>query len=95
MSNPEVSVDGDLVFCIIEQLDQNGGILSNGIKHEATVSMDFISDSKIKNTRNYNGLEMNFDFNIQPWAWKYIKEHPDFLKNITPAESGRHNNLWG
>lgn len=23
-----------------------------------------ISDSKIKNTRNYNGLEMNFDFNI-------------------------------
>jgi trigger factor len=57
MSNPEVSVDGDLVFCIIEQLDQNGGILSNGIKHEATVSMDFISDSKIKN--KFIGLKAN------------------------------------
>ena len=57
MSNPEVSVDGDLVFCIIEQLDQNGGVLSNGIKHEATVSMDFISDSKIKN--KFIGLKAN------------------------------------
>lgn len=42
-----------------------------------------------------NPMSMNFDFNIQPWVWEYLKDHSDFLKDITPVESGRHNNLWG
>ena len=48
MGNVEKSVDGDLVFCKIEQLDVDGNLMKNGIKNEATVSMDFIADKKIK-----------------------------------------------
>jgi len=48
MSNPEVSIEGDLIFCIINQLDLEGNIILNGINNEATVSMDHIADKKIK-----------------------------------------------
>ncbi len=49
MSNPEISIEGDLIFCAIEQLDLTGKVMDNGIKNDATVSMDHISDLKIKN----------------------------------------------
>ncbi len=48
MTNSNLSTNGDLIFCLIEQLDDNGEILENGIKNEATVSMDFISNKKSK-----------------------------------------------
>jgi len=48
MSNPEVSVEGDLIFCAINQLDIDGNLMEKGVKNEATVSMDHISDKKIK-----------------------------------------------
>ena len=48
MSNPEISITGDLIFCSIEQLDANGVLLEDGIKNDATVSMDHIADSKIR-----------------------------------------------
>ena len=48
MGNIEISQEGDLVFCNIEQLDIDGEVMENGIKNEATVSMDFIADKKIK-----------------------------------------------
>ena len=48
MTNPEKSKDGDLVFCSIHQLDMNGDIIAEGVTNEATVSMDFIKDDKIK-----------------------------------------------
>jgi len=55
MSNPEISVDGDLIFCTIEQLDITGIVMNNGIKNDATVSMDYISDLKIK--KQFIGLK--------------------------------------
>ena len=48
MGNIDISEEGDLVFCNIEQLDVDGELMKNGIKNEATVSMDFIADKKIK-----------------------------------------------
>ena len=35
---------GDLILCNIQQLDEEGNVLNNGIENEATVSIDFISD---------------------------------------------------
>ena len=55
MSNPPKSVDGDLVFCSINQLDVNGSIMINGISNDATVSMDIILDKKIK--KKFIGLQ--------------------------------------
>ena len=49
MSNPEISIDGDLIFCAIESTWILGKVMDNGIKNDATVSMDHISDLKIKN----------------------------------------------
>ncbi len=49
MSNVDISRDGDLILCTIEQLDVDGNIMKNGIKNEATVSMDYILEKKIKN----------------------------------------------
>ena len=55
MSNPNKSIDGDLVFCSISQLDVNGEVMINGISNEATVSMDVIEDKKVK--KKFIGLK--------------------------------------
>tara|TARA_B110000240_G_scaffold11245_1_gene11850 strand:- start:160 stop:1512 length:1353 start_codon:yes stop_codon:yes gene_type:complete len=55
MSNPNESIDGDLVFCSINQLDVNGEVMINGISNEATVSMDVIEDKKVK--KKFIGLK--------------------------------------
>ena len=48
MINPDISKEGDLIFCNIQQLNDNKEIIKQGIKNDATVSMDYISDQKIK-----------------------------------------------
>ena len=48
MTNSQISTKGDLIFCKIDQLDEKGLVLENGISNEATVSMDYISDNNIK-----------------------------------------------
>ena len=55
MSNPNESIDGDLVFCSINQLDVNGEVMINGISNDATVSMDVIEDKKVK--KKFIGLK--------------------------------------
>ena len=55
MSNPNKSIDGDLVFCSINQLDVNGEVMINGISNEATVSMDVIEDKNVK--KKFIGLK--------------------------------------
>lgn len=55
MSNPEVSIKGDLIYCSIEQLNDDGKLLNGGIKNDATVSMDYISEAKIM--RKFIGLK--------------------------------------
>ena len=40
-----------------------------------------------------NPMSFDLDTNIQPWVWNYLKKHPEFLKDIHPGDSGRHQ--WG
>ena len=55
MSNPSESIDGDLVYCLITQIDSNGNILENGISNEATISIESIIEKKYK--KKFIGLK--------------------------------------
>ena len=55
MSNPLESIDGDLVYCLITQMDGNGNILENGISNEATISIESIIEKKYK--KKFIGLK--------------------------------------
>ena len=48
MTNPSESIAGDLVYCLIQQLDATGEIDESGISNEATVSIDSIKDKKFQ-----------------------------------------------
>ncbi|MEE2953620.1 MAG: trigger factor [Bacteroidota bacterium] len=48
MQSAEESESGDLILCNIQQLNLEGETLHKGIENEGTVSIDFISDKKIK-----------------------------------------------
>ena len=48
MTNPSESIAGDLVYCLIQQLDATGEIDASGISNEATVSIDSIKDKKFQ-----------------------------------------------
>tara|TARA_Y100001933_G_scaffold214239_1_gene220237 strand:- start:173 stop:1525 length:1353 start_codon:yes stop_codon:yes gene_type:complete len=73
MSNPEVSSEGDLVFCEIVQLDLDGNLMENGVKNEATVSMDFIEDKKIK--KKFIGVKKKDSFKVN--VMKAFTNHTD------------------
>jgi trigger factor len=62
MSNPEISVEEDLIFCTIEQLDVNGEVMDNGIKNDATVAMDYIKDTEIK--KRFLGLKKDDELSL-------------------------------
>jgi len=81
MSNPEVSKDGDLVFCEIVQLDVDGNVMNNGVRNEATVSMDFIADKKIK--KQFIGVKSGDSFKVN--VMKAFTNHADLsaMLNIT------------
>ena len=81
MSNPEVSKDGDLVFCDIVQLDVDGNVMNNGVRNEATVSMDFIADKKIK--KQFIGVKSGDSFKVN--VMKAFTNHADLsaMLNIT------------
>ena len=55
MSNPSESKAGDLVYCAISQLDENGEVMINGISNEATVSIDTIKETKYQ--KKFIGLK--------------------------------------
>ena len=55
MSNPSESKAGDLVYCAISQLDENGEVMINGISNEATVSIDTIKEKKYQ--KKFIGLK--------------------------------------
>jgi len=73
MSSPEFSEEGDLVFCIINQLDLDGNMMKNGISNEATVSMDYISEKKIK--KQFVGVKIGDSFKIN--VMKAFTNHHD------------------
>ncbi len=41
-----------------------------------------------------NPMSVDFDVNIQSWAWDFIKSHPDVLKGINPNKTKRHHINW-
>lgn len=84
MGDVSVSEEGDLVFCKIEQLNIDGKLMDNGIKHEATVSMDFISDKKVK--KQFIGVKPDDIIKIN--VMKGFTNHTDLgsMLNITHDE---------
>ena len=81
MSNPEVSAEGDLIYCTIHQLDIDGKLMENGVKNEATVSMDHITDKKIK--KQFLGVKIGDALKVN--VMKAFSNHHDLsaMLNIT------------
>lgn len=81
MSKPEISEEGDLVFCEIVQIDVDGNVMENGVRNEASVSMDFISDKKIK--KQFIGVTEGDSFIVN--VMKAFSNHTDLssMLNIT------------
>jgi trigger factor len=87
MSNPEVSVKGDLIFCAISQLDVDGNVMSNGISNEATVAMEYISDTKIK--KKFIGVKKDDIINVN--VMKAFTNHSDLGSMLNVSHDVLHN----
>ena len=87
MSNPEVSVEGDLIFCAISQLDVDGNVMSNGISNEATVSMEYIADAKIK--KQFVGVKKDDVLKIN--VMKAFTNHSDLGSMLNVSHDALHN----
>ena len=87
MSNPEVSEEGDLVFCSINQLDVDGNVMENGIKNEATVSMDHIADKKIK--KQFIGVKADDVISVN--VMKAFANHSDLGAMLSVSHDAIHN----
>ncbi|CAG1016994.1 hypothetical protein ANAEL_05946 [Anaerolineales bacterium] len=53
------------------------GLVKKGILYQA---------SSLSNPMSYD-----FDINIQPWAWHFLKNNPNFLEGVVPPDSKRHH----
>jgi len=87
MSNPEASVEGDLIFCTIEQLDVDGIVMVNGIKNDATVAMDYIADKKIK--KQFVGVKTDDLITIN--VMKAFTNHSDLGAMLNVDHTAIHN----
>ena len=87
MGNIEISEEGDLVFCNIEQLDVDGEVMENGIKNEATVSMDFVVDKKIK--EQFVGVKPDDILKIN--VTKAFTNHSDLGAMLNVKHEAIHN----
>ena len=87
MSNPEVSQEGDLVFCSINQLDVDGNVMENGIKNDATVSMDYITDKKIK--KQFVGVKADDVITVN--VMKAFTNHSDLGAMLNVSHEAIHN----
>ena len=87
MSNPDESVDGDLVFCSINQLDVNSSIMVNGISNDATVSMDVIEDKKIK--KKFIGLKSGDKLRLN--VMKVFTNHSDLSAMLKITHEQLHD----
>ena len=87
MGNIDISEEGDLVFCNIEQLDVDGEVMKNGIKNEATVSMDFIADKKIK--KQFVGVKPDDILKIN--VNKALTNHSDLGAMLNVKHEAIHN----
>ena len=87
MGNMEISEEGDLVFCNIEQVDIDGNVMENGIKNEATISMDFVADKKIK--KQFIGVKSGDTFKIN--VMKAFTNHSDLGSMLNVSHEAIHN----
>ena len=87
MGNMEISEEGDLVLCNIEQVDVSGNVMENGIKNEATVSMDFVADKKIK--KQFIGVKSGDAFKIN--VMKAFTNHSDLGAMLNVSHEAIHN----
>ena len=87
MSNPEVSVEGDLIFCAIAQLDVDGNVMSNGISNEATVALEYIADAKIK--KQFVGVKKDDVLKIN--VMKAFTNHSDLGSMLNVSHDALHN----
>jgi len=87
MSNPEASVEGDLIFCTIEQLDVDGIVMNNGIKNDATVAMDYIADKKIK--KQFVGVKTDDLITVN--VMKAFTNHSDLGAMLNVDHAAIHN----
>jgi len=87
MSSPDISKEGDLVFCEIAQLDVDGKLMENGVKNEATVSMDFISDKKIK--KQFIGVKKDDSFSVN--VMKAFTNHADLSAMLSITHDELHD----
>lgn len=87
MSNPEVSVEGDLIFCAISQLDVDGNVMSNGISNEATVAMEYIADAKIK--KQFIGVKKDDVLKVN--VMKAFTNHSDLGSMLNVSHDALHN----
>ena len=87
MRNPEVSVEGDLIFCAIAQLDVDGNVMSNGISNEATVAMEYIADAKIK--KQFVGVKKDDVLKVN--VMKAFTNHSDLGSMLNVSHDALHN----
>jgi trigger factor len=87
MSNPTESIDGDLVFCAINQLDVNGEVMINGISNDATVSMDVIEDKKVK--KKFIGLKSGDQLTLN--VLSVFKNHSDLSAMLKITSDQLHD----
>ncbi len=87
MSNPSISIDGDLVYCSINQLDVNGTLMDNGISNDATVSMDVIKDKKQK--EKFIGLKSGDKLILD--VMKVFTNHSDLAAMLKINHDQLHN----
>ncbi len=88
MSNPSKSIAGDLVYCLIQQLDSNGNIDSSGISNEATVSIDTIKEKKYQ--KMFIGVEPDVKFNLNV---KKVFSNKSDLSAMLKISQGELENL--
>ena len=87
MSNPSISLDGDLVRCSINQLDVNGVVMDNGISNDATVSMDVIKEKKYK--EKFIGLKSGDKLVLN--VMKVFTNHSDLSAMLKINHDQLHN----
>ena len=87
MSNPDVSVKGDLIFCEISQLDVDGDVMANGISNEATVAMEYIADEKIK--KQFIGVKKDDVLKVN--VMKAFTNHSDLCSMLNVSHDAIHN----
>ena len=86
MASADFSQEGDLIFCNIEQLYLDGKVMENGIKNEATVSIEFIDDKKIK--KQFIGVKIGDSFKVN--VTKAFNNHTDLSAMLNIEHEAIH-----